>query len=71
MKETPTAPNSLAEMEATPQRATANPLALHWVLGIPVAALLWFLAYSHLARFADAVVALLGLMRWRKPWASR
>jgi len=68
---TPTAPNFPSEGEAALQRATTEPLALRWALGIPVAAVLWFLAYSHLTRFADAVVALLGLKRWRKPWASR
>ncbi len=65
MKETPapTAPNFPSEGEAAPQQATAEPVALRWALGIPVAAVLWFLAYSNLTRFADAVVALLGLSR--------
>ena len=34
-----------------------------WLLGLPLAGALWWLAYVHLTDFADATVALLGLSR--------
>ena len=32
-----------------------------WIIGLAFASALWFLTYSHLTDFADAVIAALGL----------
>lgn len=44
------------------QSPSASPLR-RWLLGLAVAAGAWFLAYSQLTTFADAVVLALGLSR--------
>jgi len=41
----------------------ASPSPGRWLAGIAVAAVVWFLAYSNLTAFADAVIAALGLTR--------
>ncbi len=46
----------------TPPQARGR-LPLPWVVGLPLAALAWFLAYGHLGDFADGVIGLLGLTR--------
>ena len=35
----------------------------HWLVGLPIAALVWFFLFTHMADFADGVVALLQLSR--------
>ena len=44
------------------QSPSASPLR-RWLLGLAMAAGAWFLAYSQLTAFADAVVLALGLSR--------
>ena len=39
------------------------PMITRWLVGIPIATIAWFAAYSYLTEFADAVVAALGLTR--------
>ena len=41
----------------------ARPAITRWLVGIPVAATVWLVAYSYLTEFANAVVAALGLTR--------
>ncbi len=49
-------------MSAESQVFPSPPLG-RWVAGISVATLVWFLAYSQLTAFADAIIAALGLSR--------
>jgi len=51
---------SAPSAENTP--AIASPTA-RWLVGLTVATVAWFLAYSHLTNFADAVVAVLRMSR--------
>jgi len=44
-------------------QTTASPLITRWFAGIFVAVIVWLVAYSHLAEFADAVVGALQLTR--------
>jgi hypothetical protein len=49
-------------MSAEPILADTR-MPTRWVLGLPLAAALWWLSYRHLTDFADAVIGLLGLSR--------
>ena len=43
--------------------ATQSRRLTHWLVGLPIAALVWFFLFTHMADFADGVVALLQLSR--------
>ena len=43
--------------------ATQSRRLTHWLVGLPIAALVWFFLFTHMADFADGVVVLLHLSR--------
>lgn len=49
-------------MSAIPA-ATQSKRLTHWLVGLPIAALVWLFLFTHMADFADGVVALLHLSR--------
>ena len=49
-------------MSAESEALSSSSLS-RWLASLTVAALVWFLAYSNLTAFADAVIAALGLTR--------
>lgn len=49
-------------MSTLPIEAPSAKLS-HWLIGVALAALVWFAAYSQLASFADWLVQALGLSR--------
>ena len=49
-------------MSAESQALSSSSLS-RWLASLTVTALVWFLAYSNLTAFADAVIAALGLTR--------